>query len=254
MERIPRVSLATVLWLLGFPEQAVRASQLAMQEVDYPVSLCLALFVGGGFVSRWNGDVATAERLGAELLAQAERHSFGPYHAFGVALNGIFVAQRGNPAAGADLMRVALDRLNAAQYCIYHAMFLTDFAEVLSSAGRIGEALVVIEETLGLVEQNRAFWYLPEALRIKGELLLLQGMQGAVAAAEEHFRQALAKAHGQGALSWELRAAISVAQLLRDRDCFDDATELLQPFYDRFTERFDTVDLKRARALLDTLP
>jgi predicted ATPase len=81
----------------------------------------------------------------------------------------------------------------------------------------------------------------------------LQGAQGAAAAAEDHFRQALDWARRQGALSWELRAATSLARLPRDHSRAADALALLQPIYDRFTEGFDTADLKTAKALLDTL-
>jgi predicted ATPase/DNA-binding winged helix-turn-helix (wHTH) protein len=245
--------LATNRWLQGFPEQAQQASRLAIEEVHHHASLCLALFVGGGLVCRWSGDLTTAERLIAELIAQTERHSFGPYHGFGLAMNGILIARRGDPVAGANLLRAALDRLHEAQYFIYHAMFLTDLADVLSSAGRAGEGLVVIEETLDLIEQNGAFWYLPEALRIKGELLLLQQAQGAAASAEDHFQRALDHARRQGALSWELRAATSLARLWHDQARGKAARELLAPVYDRFTEGFATADLKVAMALLDIL-
>jgi predicted ATPase len=54
-------------------------------------------------------------------------------------------------------------------------------------------------------------------------------------------------------LSWELRAATSLARLLRDQDRPADGMALLQPIYDRFTEGFDTSDLKAAKALLDAL-
>jgi predicted ATPase len=90
-------------------------------------------------------------------------------------------------------------------------------------------------------------------LRIKGELLLLQDAPGAVAAAEDYFRQALDWALQQGALSWELRAATSLARLLRNRGRSVDASACLQPVYDRFTEGFDTADLKTAKAVLDDL-
>jgi predicted ATPase len=93
-----------------------------------------------------------------------------------------------------------------------------------------------------------------ELLRVKGELLLLQGGSSAAATAEDHFRQALDWAHRQGALSWELRAATSIARLLRDQSRAADALALLQPIYDRFMEGFDTADLKAAKALLDALP
>jgi predicted ATPase len=54
-------------------------------------------------------------------------------------------------------------------------------------------------------------------------------------------------------LSWELRAATSLARLLRDQGRSADATALLQPVYDRFTEGFATADLKAAKALIDDL-
>jgi predicted ATPase len=80
---------------------------------------------------------------------------------------------------------------------------------------------------------------------------LLQGGSGAAAAAEGHFRQALDWARRQGALSWELRAATSLARLLRDHDRCAEAMALVAPIYNRFTEGFETADLKAAKALLD---
>jgi predicted ATPase len=71
--------------------------------------------------------------------------------------------------------------------------------------------------------------------------------------AENHFRHALAWAQRQGVLSWELRAATSLAQLLYDQDRSADAIALLSPVDDRFTEGFDTADLRYARAMLETL-
>ena len=75
----------------------------------------------------------------------------------------------------------------------------------------------------------------------------------AVARAEEEFLSALNLARRQVALSWELRAATSLARLLRDQGRSADATALLKPVYDRFTEGFATADLKAAKALLDDL-
>jgi predicted ATPase len=92
-----------------------------------------------------------------------------------------------------------------------------------------------------------------ELLRIKGDLVLLQGAPGAAAGAEVHFRQALDCARLQGALSWEVRVATSLAGLLRDQGRSAEAAALLQPVYDRFTEGFDTADLNAARVLLHDL-
>src|SRR6202008_3628508 len=87
--------------------------------------------------------------------------------------------------------------------------------------------------------------------RIRGELLLLQGGSSAAAAAEDHYQQALGWARRQGALSWELRAATSLARLLRDQNRSTEAIALLAPIYNRFTEGFEADDLKAAKAMLD---
>jgi len=99
-------------------------------------------------------------------------------------------------------------------------------------------------------ERTRQLWWLPEALRIKGEILLL-GQQSE--AGYDHFRRSLELSRGQGALSWELRAATSLARLLRRQGRSADAVTLLRSVYDLFTEGFDTTDLKEAKALLDEL-
>ena len=71
--------------------------------------------------------------------------------------------------------------------------------------------------------------------------------------AEAYFERALAVARKQQAKSWELRSAMSMARLWRDQGKRDEAHELLAPVYGWFTEGFDTLDLKEAKALLDEL-
>ena len=74
-----------------------------------------------------------------------------------------------------------------------------------------------------------------------------------VAKAETYFERALAVAREQQAKSWELRAAMSMARLWRDQGKRNEARDLLAPVYGWFTEGFDTLDLKEAKALLDAL-
>jgi predicted ATPase len=71
--------------------------------------------------------------------------------------------------------------------------------------------------------------------------------------AESCFQEALLVARRQQAKSFELRAAINLAQLWRDQGKPNDARDLLRPIYDWFTEGSDTADLKHAKALLDEL-
>jgi predicted ATPase len=127
---------------------------------------------------------------------------------------------------------------------------LIELAEALVQAGRITEGLAVVEAA---IEQSEVGWLTPELRRLKGELLLLQSTPAVEQAAEDLFRQALDGARRQGALSWELRAATSLARLLRDRDRIGEARDLLAPIYERFTEGFDTVDLQAGKKLLNEL-
>jgi predicted ATPase len=111
----------------------------------------------------------------------------------------------------------------------------------------------VIEGAVERSQCDEELWATAELLRIKGELVRMQGTPEASAAAEDQFRQALELSRQQGALSWELRAATSLARLLNDQGRTADATALLRPVYDRFTEGFATADLKAAKSLLDEL-
>jgi len=94
---------------------------------------------------------------------------------------------------------------------------------------------------------------LPELLRIRGELLLQAGGPSSAVAAGECFATALGWARKQQTLSWELRAATSLARLRRKQGHSDDAVAVLRPVYCRFTEGFGTADLIAAKQLLDEL-
>jgi predicted ATPase len=128
-----------------------------------------------------------------------------------------------------------------------------DMAEGLAKTGQIADAVDAVDDAIARAERTEELWQFAELLRIKGELLLLPGASQDAAAAEDYFRQALDWARRQGALSWELRAATSLARLLRDQGRSAEAMAMLQPAYDQFTEGFDTADLKAAKALLDVL-
>jgi predicted ATPase len=130
-------------------------------------------------------------------------------------------------------------------------MFQGDIAENLGRVGRFGEALALIETAIKRCESQGGSWMIAELLRVNGELVLLQG--GDASTAETCFRRALDWARRQGALSWELRAATSLAQLLRDQGRPADALAALRLAFDQFREGFDTADLMVARAVLSTL-
>jgi predicted ATPase len=100
-------------------------------------------------------------------------------------------------------------------------------------------------------DRNKEHWCTAEVLRVKG-LLALSGDHDPDAAAGL-FLQSAALARKQGALAWELRAAMNLARLRANQDRQKEAVELLEAVYNKFTEGFESVDLLAARTLLDEL-
>ena len=119
--------------------------------------------------------------------------------------------------------------------------------------GQLGEAQHHIDHAMAAIEATGERVWTAEVHRLAGEIALRSPERDAVKA-QEHFEHALAIACKQEAKSWELRAAMSVARLWRDQGNPQQARELLAPVYGWFTEGFDTLDLKEAKALLDELP
>ena len=109
-----------------------------------------------------------------------------------------------------------------------------------------------LREATTAVETTEERWCEAEVHRIGGEVALMSSKPDA-AKAEAYFERALSVARQQQAKSWELRAAMSMARLWRDQGKRDEARDLLAPVYGWFTEGFDTLDLKEAKALLDEL-
>jgi predicted ATPase len=150
-------------------------------------------------------------------------------------------------------MKGALEELREIQFGVYYGVFLSEYADALGHVGRTAEGLMAIDEALARSERSDERWYLAELLRIKGELILREGADSAPAEAERHFQQALDCARLQGALSWELRAAASLAKLLHSQKRSVEAHDCLAPVYAKFREGFGTADLAQANALLTEL-
>ena len=130
--------------------------------------------------------------------------------------------------------------------------YLSYLAMAHAEHGRFDDATRCIEEAMTAMETTKETWCEAEVNRIAGEIALLSPEPDA-AKAEAYFERALAVARKQQAKSWELRAAMSMARLWREQGKRDEARDLLAPVYGWFTEGFDTLDLKQAKALLDEL-
>jgi tetratricopeptide (TPR) repeat protein len=218
----------------------------------HQVSLCWALYAACP-VALAVGDLATAERFATTLRERSSRHAPGFLQALAHGLLGELLIKRGEVDGGVQRLRSALDELRASGFALRRPALLGALAEGLAAAGRVAEGLQAIKEALTQCERSEELWNVAELLRIEGELLRLEGTREAIAAAEDRFLQALGWARRQEAPSWELRCATGLARLLNDQQRIGEAHRLLSAAYDRFTEGFETADLKAAKALLDAL-
>jgi predicted ATPase len=135
---------------------------------------------------------------------------------------------------------------------LFVPLFLSNLARAYADLGQFDDAQRYIGEAMRAVETTQERWYEAEINRIAGDIALKSRATGP-AIAQRYFERAIAVARQQQAKSWELRAATSLARLWRSQDKPQQARELLAPVYGWFTEGFDTLDLKEAKALLGEL-
>ena len=135
---------------------------------------------------------------------------------------------------------------------MFTPLWLSCLAIAYAEFGKFIDAWRCIGEAMTAVETTKERWNEAEVNRMAGEIALLSP-EPDTAKAEAYFERALAVARQQQAKSWELHAAMSMARLWRDQGKRDEARALLAPVYGWFTEGFETLDLKEAKALLDEL-
>jgi pentatricopeptide repeat protein len=135
---------------------------------------------------------------------------------------------------------------------VFMPWYLSTLARAYAKLGQFDDAWRCIDEAITTTDTTEEMWSEAEVHRIAGEIALVAPERGA-AKAQEFFQHALTVARQQQAKSWELRAAMSMARLWRDQGKRDEARDLLAPVYGWFTEGFDTLDLKEAKALLEEL-
>jgi predicted ATPase len=248
-----RVALARILWLRGLADQAWRTVQSAVGDAEAladPATLCYALSHGGSLVALWVGNLAAAERYAEMLLYHSRKHGFAVWNDFASRLKGVVLVKAGDLDGGSPFLRAGLHEITDPTADLWFLTGLGQMAEALGQAGRLADGIATVERGL---DRSQRGWLAPELLRIKGELLLSQGTTGTTETVEAVFREALDWAREHGSLSWELRAATSLARLLHKQGHSDDAAAVLEPIYNRFTEGFGTADLVAAKQLLDEL-
>ena len=250
---------ALVLWLLGYPDQALQTGHEAIalaQELAHPYSLIYALnWMTMLHLCRRERQAAQERTEG--VLAIGREYGIAMFAASGTLWQGWGLAAQANLSGrsgeeGMAQMRQGLAAWRATGAGVFQPYYLALLAEAYGADGQAEEGLRVLAEALTVVDNTAERYWEAELHRLTGELLLRQAVPHPHQA-EACFQQALALARRQQAKSLELRTAISLSHLWQQQGKRAEAYDLLAPIYGWFTEGFDTADLLEAKALLDRL-
>ncbi len=241
-----RAYKSVILWIQGFPEQAVHLAEYNVREstaTDHLLSAFYSLALGACPVAALVRD----GRLLRHFIQRILDISVSPtWTAWAERFRNVLLIEQGDANGTRHLAEMLRERPPQLLYSWYFGVL----ASGLLAQGEFGEARGTIQKALDDAAHKKERWCEPELLRIKAEVVAALGHRDDAGAL---FRQSLALAQEQGALSWELRTATSLASLLRNQGRPADAIACLKPVLGRFTEGFGTPDLISAKQLLDEL-
>jgi class 3 adenylate cyclase/predicted ATPase len=243
--------LAVTLACLGYTDQARLRLNEALSEarrLRHAQTLALVLTAANwvGSITRW----PEMRRHNEELLPLSTEHGFSFYLACATACHGASLTALGQAQEGLSLLTQGLEALRATGTVAFTPLFLMWLAEAYAMVGQPVDGLNCLAEAARIIETTEERNSEAELHRLRGDLL---NATGDPSAAERNYHQALAVAKRQSAKLLELRASISLARLWCKQGKRTEARDLLAPIYSWFTEGFDTLDLKEAKALLDEL-
>jgi predicted ATPase/class 3 adenylate cyclase len=267
-----RILGAWVLWLLGYPDQALKRSHEAItlaQELSHPYSLSFALAFTANlhqFRREWR---LAQERAEAAMALSAEQ-GFAQTLSQAAILRGWALAEQGQGKDGIAQMQQGLAAYRETGAKLTGPYYLALLAEAYGTGGQVEGGLAAVTEALADAHKRGEGWWEPELHRLKGELTLQQwkvesqkskvpntqplaSSTQAEAEAESCFLKALEVSRQQQAKSLELRATMSLARLWQQQGKCDEAHSMLSDIYNWFTEGFDTKDLQEAKTLLEEL-
>jgi len=243
------------LWVLGYPETALTDIDQALRdarEFGYAASLFWALTGSFFIVDSYCGNYTAANARIDECIALSDEKNAAYWKALGMLGRGWLLSLTDRASDAVQVITDGITAWRSTGSTFLMPCWLSFLAEAHAELGEVDEAWRRIDEALSAIETTKERWFEAEANRIAGEIALKSPVPEA-AKGEGYFGRALAVARAQQAKSWELRGAMSLARLWRDQGKRDEARNLLAPVYGWFTEGFDTLDLKEAKALLEEL-
>jgi DNA-binding winged helix-turn-helix (wHTH) protein len=249
---------AQALWFLGFPERAEQAAEQAItlaRKLASPFNEALCYAIHATYYT-YRRDATAALAMAEAALKISHEHGFLHWSALGSLNKGWSMSRLGNVREGLPYLLEGLQKWASMGAQMALPTYLLLLGEVYQKEGKVQQALAAVEDGLAISARNNDCHYDAELYRLKGELLLKNSKENSsrnFTEVEGCFRMAIDIARRQKARSLELRAATALARLWRSTDKSRDADQMLNRIYRRFSEGFDTPDLKQAKALLDEL-
>src|SRR5262249_27564947 len=252
---------AWVLWLLGYPDQALKRSQEALnlaQKLSHPFSLAFALNFAS-LLHLYQGEGRVAQERGEALVKLSLDQGFAFYSAHGTILRGGALVEQGQEEVGIAQMHQGLAALRDTGAELRLPYYFATLAVAYAKGRRVEEASTSLTRALEVMHKNEERVHEAELYRVKGEITLARNAPGPASStqaeveAEACFLKAIDVARRQQAKSLELKAALSLGRLWLRQGKTGQARQLLEELYGWFGEGFATKDLRAAEALLATL-
>jgi predicted ATPase len=245
--------ISCMLWMRGYPEQAVRQVQEALAlawELSHPPTLAM-VHVWYGIIHGFYRDWPRVQEAAETIIQISTAHGFRYWLSAGLTVRGWALAGQGQTEEGIAQVRegIATTRATGAELLVPNSLAM--LADACGKAGRVEEGLAALAEALATTRRTGERWSEAEVHRLEGELLRMQGADEAEV--EACFQRAIDLARQQQAKSFELRAVMGLCRLWQEQGKREKARKRLADVYDWFSEGFDTPDLQEARSLLEAL-
>ena len=248
------IYLALVSWPLGEVGRAVSLvdrMKTRIAGLSHATTLAHGALLAA-FFALMRGDRPGARTSAHELARVVREHDLALFRAGGEFLIGWATADGGAPGEGLAAMRRGAESLRQQNALVFDGIIKIALAEAEAGAGDPDRAIAILDEALATVDRIGYRAFEAELSRTRGETLLKRDAANADPA-EEAFRTALSVAREQGARSFGLLAALSLAKLYQSTSRLAEAQAVLAPALEGFAPTLEMPEIAEAQALLERL-
>jgi class 3 adenylate cyclase/predicted ATPase len=240
--------LGYLRWFLGFSDEARKSCEKALSNAEtmqHPFTLAFALAFRA-YLCQHLRDIEGTLDYATRTLAVSSEHGFLFWKQQATMLRGWALGEMGNVDDGINQILTGLDAYEAMESRLASPWFRSLLANAYLKAGMLDAALRALDDALAVTAKTGERAHLAEIYRLHGEIVLAHRGLEAALRVEASYKRSLEICRRQGASSWELRTAVSLARLWRDIGKHRDAMDLLSPVCAKVEQGFDTLDVKEA--------